>query len=29
MIDATAAKYAEEVRARAFPGIEQTYQLKG
>ena len=29
MIDATAAKYAEEVRARAFPGIEQTYQPRG
>jgi 3-methyl-2-oxobutanoate hydroxymethyltransferase len=29
MIDETAAKYAEEVRARSFPGPEQTYQPKG
>ncbi|MBB4856830.1 3-methyl-2-oxobutanoate hydroxymethyltransferase [Novosphingobium chloroacetimidivorans] len=28
MIDDTAAKYAEEVRARSFPGAEQTYQPK-
>lgn len=28
MIGATAAKYAEEVRARTFPGEEQTYQPK-
>ncbi|MEY4160231.1 MAG: 3-methyl-2-oxobutanoate hydroxymethyltransferase [Pseudomonadota bacterium] len=27
-IAATAARYAEEVRTRAFPGIEQTYQPK-
>ena len=27
-ISATAAKYAEEVRDRSFPGIEQTYQPK-
>lgn len=27
-IDAAAAHYAEEVRARSFPGIEQTYQPK-
>jgi len=28
MISETAATYAEEVRARTFPGIEQTYQPK-
>lgn len=28
VIDRTVAKYAEEVRARAFPGDEQTYQPK-
>lgn len=28
LISETAAKYAEEVRARAFPGEEQTYQPK-
>ncbi len=28
IISATAAKYAEEVRDRTFPGIEQTYQPK-
>jgi len=28
-ISETAAKYAEEVRARSFPGEEQTYQPKG
>jgi 3-methyl-2-oxobutanoate hydroxymethyltransferase len=28
MIGETAAKYAEEVRARSFPGPEQTYQPK-
>jgi 3-methyl-2-oxobutanoate hydroxymethyltransferase len=27
-ISGAAAKYAEEVRARAFPGVEQTYQPK-
>jgi 3-methyl-2-oxobutanoate hydroxymethyltransferase len=27
-ISATAARYAEEVRSRAFPGVEQTYQPK-
>ena len=27
-ISATAQKYAEEVRTRAFPGEEQTYQPK-
>lgn len=27
-ISAAAARYAEEVRARAFPGVEQTYQPK-
>jgi 3-methyl-2-oxobutanoate hydroxymethyltransferase len=27
-ISGAAAKYAEEVRTRAFPGIEQTYQPK-
>jgi 3-methyl-2-oxobutanoate hydroxymethyltransferase len=29
VIDRTVAKYAEEVRARAFPGEDQTYQPKG
>jgi 3-methyl-2-oxobutanoate hydroxymethyltransferase len=29
VIDRTVARYAEEVRARAFPGEEQTYQPKG
>ena len=29
VIDRTVAQYAEEVRARAFPGEEQTYQPKG
>jgi len=28
MIGDTAARYAEEVRARSFPGAEQTYQPK-
>ncbi|MBM3596493.1 MAG: 3-methyl-2-oxobutanoate hydroxymethyltransferase, partial [Alphaproteobacteria bacterium] len=28
LISETAAKYAEEVRARTFPGEEQTYQPK-
>jgi len=28
VIDRTVAHYAEEVRARAFPGEEQTYQPK-
>lgn len=28
VISDTAAKYAEEVRARSFPGVEQTYQPK-
>jgi 3-methyl-2-oxobutanoate hydroxymethyltransferase len=27
-ISAAAARYAEEVRARTFPGVEQTYQPK-
>jgi 3-methyl-2-oxobutanoate hydroxymethyltransferase len=29
VIDRTVARYAEEVRARAFPGEDQTYQPKG
>ncbi len=29
VIDRTVAQYAEEVRARAFPGEDQTYQPKG
>jgi 3-methyl-2-oxobutanoate hydroxymethyltransferase len=29
LIDRTVARYAEEVRARAFPGPDQTYQPKG
>ena len=29
VIDRTVARYAAEVRARAFPGAEQTYQPKG
>ena len=29
VIDRTVARYAEEVRARAFPGPDQTYQPKG
>ena len=28
IIEKTAAKYAEEVRARRFPGEDQTYQPK-
>ena len=28
LISSTAASYAAEVRARTFPGIEQTYQPK-
>ena len=29
VIDRTVARYAEEVRARSFPGEDQTYQPKG
>ena len=29
VIDRTVARYAEEVRSRAFPGEDQTYQPKG
>ncbi|WP_086618540.1 3-methyl-2-oxobutanoate hydroxymethyltransferase [Erythrobacter tepidarius] len=29
VIDRTVARYADEVRARAFPGADQTYQPKG
>ncbi len=29
VIERTAAKYAEEVRARSFPTADQTYQPKG